>query len=92
MGSEWQLLPRGDKKDELEAKVRKAEEALQISSVSLAKALGYKLCKCTFPGNGQTYVASVTTKTRARKHLQCHYGRSPQKFRLEIFLCERAHY
>jgi hypothetical protein len=49
MRSSWQLLPRGDKKDELEANVRKAEEALQISSVSLAKSLGYKLCKCTFP-------------------------------------------
>jgi hypothetical protein len=49
MRSGWQLLPRGDKKDELEAEVRRAEDALQISSVSLAKALDYKLCKCTFP-------------------------------------------
>jgi hypothetical protein len=49
MRSAWQLLPRGDKKDEFEANVRKAEEALQLSSVSLAKSLGYKLCKCTFP-------------------------------------------
>lgn len=49
MRSGWQLLPRGDKKDELEARVRKAEDALQISSVKLAKALDYKLCRCTFP-------------------------------------------
>ena len=49
MRSGWQLLPRGDKKDELEINVKKAEEALQISSVTLAKSLDYKLCKCTFP-------------------------------------------
>jgi hypothetical protein len=49
MRSGWQLLPKGNKKDELEATVSKAEEALQISSVTLAKALDYKLCKCTFP-------------------------------------------
>jgi hypothetical protein len=46
MRSGWQLLPRGDKKDELEANVRKAEEALQISSVSL----GFGASLCGFGG------------------------------------------
>jgi hypothetical protein len=47
--SAWQLLPRGDKKDELEAEVKKAEDALQRSSAALAKSLDYQLCRCTFP-------------------------------------------
>jgi hypothetical protein len=44
-----QLLPKGAKKDEIEAKVNDAEKALQTSNATLAQALGYKLCRCTFP-------------------------------------------
>jgi hypothetical protein len=46
--SAWQLLPRGDKKDELEAEVKKAEDALQRSSAALMK-------------NGQTFVVYAAT-------------------------------
>jgi hypothetical protein len=49
MRSAWHAMPKGEKKDELEAKVKKAEDALQTSSANLAKSFGYKLCQCTFP-------------------------------------------
>jgi hypothetical protein len=43
------LLPRGADKDALANKIEEAEEALKRSDAKLAKELGYKLCKCTFP-------------------------------------------
>jgi hypothetical protein len=49
MRSTWQMMPKGEKRDELAAKMAKAESALQASSAALAKSFGYKLCRCTFP-------------------------------------------
>jgi hypothetical protein len=43
------LLPKGANKDALAKKIEEAEEALKRSDAKLAKELGYKLCKCTFP-------------------------------------------
>jgi hypothetical protein len=44
------LLPKGHKaREDAAAKLQAAEESLEAAKVSLAKKLGYPLCKCTFP-------------------------------------------
>jgi hypothetical protein len=47
--SAWSLLPRGPDKDALASKIEEAEQAIGMADAKLAKELGYKLCKCTFP-------------------------------------------
>jgi hypothetical protein len=47
--SAWALLPKGPGKDALQTKIAEAEDALKRSDGKLAKELGYKLCRCTFP-------------------------------------------
>ena len=42
-------LPAGPKSQQIKEQIDKAEGALKASEVELAKALGYKLCQCTFP-------------------------------------------
>ena len=42
-------LPKGPRADEAQRQIEKAELALKISEAELAKNLGFKLCKCTFP-------------------------------------------
>jgi hypothetical protein len=49
MKSAASLLPRGEKRAEIEGKITVAEEALKRSDVKLARDLGLKLCDCTFP-------------------------------------------
>jgi hypothetical protein len=43
------LLPKSEKKDEIEQKLIDAERALAASNAKLAQELNYKLCQCTFP-------------------------------------------
>src|SRR5687768_10668146 len=43
------MLPKGEKKEEAEAKIAAAQEALKRADAELARDLGYKLCHCTFP-------------------------------------------
>lgn len=43
------FFPQGQKRDELEASITRAEEALARSDAALAKQLGYQLCQCSFP-------------------------------------------
>jgi hypothetical protein len=45
----YQLLPSSQSRDELEAKIYAAEEALHRANVELAKGWSYQLCQCTFP-------------------------------------------
>jgi hypothetical protein len=47
--SAWAMLPKGKNRDEIEAKIRSAEEGLARSDAKLARALGMQLCECTFP-------------------------------------------
>lgn len=47
--SAYEVLPKGDKRDEVEKKVKMAEDILKRSDAKLAKELGYTLCECTFP-------------------------------------------
>ena len=42
-------LPKGPRADEAQRQIEKAELALKITEVELAKGLAYKLCRCRFP-------------------------------------------
>ncbi len=42
-------LPKGAKADQAQAEIEKAEQALALSEAELAKALGFRLCRCEFP-------------------------------------------
>jgi hypothetical protein len=42
-------IPQGQKTDEAQRQIEKAEQALRASEAELAKTLGYKLCECTIP-------------------------------------------
>lgn len=44
-----EMLPEGDEADKIQKEIVKAEEALKASRAELAKALGYRLCRCDFP-------------------------------------------
>ena len=43
------LLPKGSKSEEAREQIERAEKALKASEGAAAKALGYKICQCTFP-------------------------------------------
>jgi hypothetical protein len=43
------LLPKGVEREAIETKINEASDALERGNASLAKALGYHLCQCTFP-------------------------------------------
>jgi hypothetical protein len=43
------LLPKGEKREQVEKKIQAAERALDLAHAQAASALGYHLCKCTFP-------------------------------------------
>ena len=43
------LLPKGEKKAEIEGKIGDAEKVLSESDARLARDLGFPLCQCTFP-------------------------------------------
>jgi hypothetical protein len=43
------LLPKGSKSEEAREQIELAEKALKASEGAAAKALGYKICQCTFP-------------------------------------------
>jgi len=45
------MLPTGDKRAAIEAKLLEAENALKRSDAKLARDLGLKLCDCAFPPN-----------------------------------------
>jgi hypothetical protein len=42
-------LPKGDKSDKAKEQITKAETSLKQSEAELAKALGFRLCRCSFP-------------------------------------------
>lgn len=43
------LLPKGPDADAARQRLEQADKALRASEAQLARALGYKLCQCTFP-------------------------------------------
>jgi hypothetical protein len=42
-------LPQGPKAEQAEKEIERAEQALQLTEAELAKALGFRLCRCEFP-------------------------------------------
>jgi len=42
-------LPEGEKKRTIEESLEKAETSSRLAEAQVAQALGYPLCKCTFP-------------------------------------------
>ena len=49
--SAYELVPKGEKRDEIQRKVQMAENILLRSDAKLAKDLGYEFCRCSFPPN-----------------------------------------
>jgi hypothetical protein len=47
--SAWASLRKESDKDSIQKKIADAEDALKHFEGKLAKELGYKLCRCTFP-------------------------------------------
>ncbi|MGE0256023.1 MAG: hypothetical protein AB7N54_17985 [Alphaproteobacteria bacterium] len=43
------LLPAGPQRERAEQKITDAETALAAGEAQMAQALGFKLCRCTFP-------------------------------------------
>lgn len=43
------LLPTGSDKETVEKSLEAAERASKLAETQIAQALGYHLCKCTFP-------------------------------------------
>ncbi len=43
------LLPTGSRRQEAEARLEEAERSLEMAEAQVAKGLGYRLCKCTWP-------------------------------------------
>ena len=48
-------LPKGEQREQLDAKIKEAEQILARSDAKLAQDLGYDLCKCTFPPTPMLY-------------------------------------
>jgi hypothetical protein len=42
-------LPKSKQRDEIDEKIRAAEDIMRRSDAQFAKDLGYKLCQCEFP-------------------------------------------
>ena len=61
----YPLLPTQNR-DEIEAKIEAAEQALQKANVALAQAWGFKLHDCTFPP--QIMLWDQTIKDRVCPH------------------------
>lgn len=43
------LLPESKEKESVAKRIEEAERAVQLGEAQIAQALGYHLCKCTFP-------------------------------------------
>jgi len=55
----YPLLPTSPSRDEIEAKILAAEDALKKADVALAKAWGFKIHDCTFPPQIMLYDKTV---------------------------------
>ena len=45
----YTLLPKSEKRDEIERKIELVSDAMKRSDAALAQKLGYNLCQCQFP-------------------------------------------
>jgi hypothetical protein len=63
------LLPKGERRAEIDGKIGVAEETLKRSDAKLARELGFKLCDCTFPP--QIMLWKEAEKAHACPNLAC---------------------
>lgn len=54
-------LPKGPEADKAQEQIEKAEVAISTSEAELAKSLGFKLCKCSFPPQIMLWSAAERT-------------------------------
>ena len=68
------LLPEGPEKKAVEQNLEEAERGSKLAEAQIAQALGYMLCKCTFPPQ----IMLKTGHSRAHgDHFQCPRCGSP---------------
>jgi hypothetical protein len=83
------LLPKGEKRDDIERRVRAAEDALRRSDVALAQKLGYDLCQCTWPpqimlwhNNERVFVCP---RPECGRRIQTSYSKGTQSIETDYF-------
>lgn len=64
-----ELLPDGSQKDAITRSLEEAEKASRLAEAQIAQALGYHLCKCTFPP--QTMLSAGSHPLRGEAFFKC---------------------
>ncbi|WP_394166915.1 hypothetical protein [Neptunomonas phycophila] len=62
------LLPDGEDKSNIEAKLIQTEKELAIAEAATAKELGYELCKCTFPPQIMLFIKELNVSRCPKCH------------------------
>ena len=44
-----ELMPKGPQRDQVEKTIVEAQQAVELTEIKAAQALGYELCRCTWP-------------------------------------------
>lgn len=65
------LLPEGEKKQTLVNSLSTAERHTQIAEAQMAGAMGYQLCRCTFPPQIMLRVGYKTQDYAVQEHFRC---------------------
>lgn len=65
------LLPEGEKKQTLVNSLSAAERQTQIAEAQVANALGYQLCRCTFPPQIMLRIGYKTQDYAVHEHFRC---------------------
>lgn len=63
------LLPEGPQREAATKAIENAEAQTKIAEASIAKALGYELCRCEFPPNPMLTVGYMTRGDIAGKQV-----------------------
>lgn len=65
------LLPEGEKKQTLVNSLNAVESQTQIAEAQIANALGYQLCRCTFPPQIMLRIGYKTQDHAVHEHFRC---------------------
>lgn len=65
------LLPNSKEKEELEKQILEVEKSAKIAEVEIARAFGYKLCKCTFPPQIMLSVGYSKSEHTTEEEFKC---------------------
>ena len=60
------VLPAGEKKDAVVASLEEAGRQLRMAEAQIAQALGYELCRCSFPPTPMLQVGHYFTSSHRR--------------------------